>query len=133
MIKRIVVLAAALGTLTLGACSTLNNLPVQITTAASQTQEIAKALCAFEPTVATVAGVIAALYPNGGAIATVASGAASAICDAVTAKSATLRSAAVPTVAGVIIEGRFITKSEQKAAKRSLSVSGVPIEGRFVR
>ena len=130
--KKLIITSALITTLAMGGCASvqtaLNNLPAQITTVTSETQAIAVALCSFEPTAATISGVVAALFPNGGAINTVATGVAGAICQAVTAKSVKL-GGSVPMVAGVIIEGQFVAKS----MKKKLSVHGVTIEGRYVK
>jgi outer membrane murein-binding lipoprotein Lpp len=134
--KKILLATALCGTLVLGACASvqtaLNNLPAQITTVTSETQAIATAVCAFEPTAATISGVVAALFPAGGPINTVATGVAQAICNAVTAKSGKYGGSA-PMVAGVLIEGHFVTKAHSLAVKHKLEINGVQIEGHFVR
>ena len=69
-------------------------------------REAAVAACGFLPTISTVAEIIA----SGNPIVATASGIANAICAAVTALPplATRKGSAPPTVAGVVIHGRFV-------------------------
>lgn len=110
------------GALSLGACSSTQI--AQVDAAISQAQALTQNLCQFVPTVATVSGVIAALFPGGAAVSTIAAGVASDICSAVAAapvvvpKTASLaRRATGPTprpslplvdpATGVTIRGNF--------------------------
>lgn len=70
-------------------------------------QTATQTACAFVPTAASVAGILTALYPAAGAPVGVATQVASQICSAVTAKSAR-RGGPPPSVAGVVVEGRFV-------------------------
>ena len=118
-------LPTAVLAISLGACSTtggLNPLPVEIQTLASQTQAIAQAICAFEPTAATIGAVAASLFPGGGAIDTVANGVAQAICSAVAGTPVP----ATPVPVTISASGR------KGAGYRSVYVNGVSIEGQFV-
>lgn len=125
--KKLLLSAALVSMVSLGGCATIEsalpNLPAEIATVTSQTQAIAAAVCAFEPTAATVGAVVASLFPNGGAIDAMANAAADAICKAVTsmpvapvAASATL-GPNFPMVNGVVIEGHFINKARLHSKK----------------
>ena len=85
-----------------GGCATTSSTDIAATIA--QVQQIAVQICAFIPTAATVAGILATGNP---AVAT-ASAAAAAICAAVTPAKAAGKLRGVPTVSGVVIHGRFI-------------------------
>jgi hypothetical protein len=121
------------GSIALAGCSSLPQLPAEITTVTSETTAIAEAVCAFEPTAATISGVVASLFPGGGAIDTVATGAAQAICQAVTAKGFKLGSTSPPMVGGIAIEGHFVSKSAKLAMKKKLMLNGVIINGQFIK
>jgi hypothetical protein len=69
----------------------------------------AVAVCKFEPTVATVAGLVAtAVVPGAAAITSVAAGLANSICASVTVKSAARGAVLPPMVNGVVIRGHFV-------------------------
>jgi hypothetical protein len=135
--NKILFAPALVAAISLGGCGTLSQLPAEITTVQSQTIAIAEALCSFEPTASTIVGVVASLFPGGGPISVVATGAAKAICQAVTAvppASARLAGAHyAPMVNGVLVEGQFVSAATSKAAKKSLKLNGVTIEGRFIK
>jgi hypothetical protein len=119
--RKILLSTALASTLFMGACSSLGTLPVEIQTAVTQTQAIARAICAFEPTAATIGAVAASLFPGGGAIDTVANGVAAAICAAVAGTP-------VPTTP---VPVSITASSARGGAARGVSINGVPIEGRF--
>lgn len=146
--KKLLLSAALVGSLALGGCSTtggLPQLPVEIQTLASQTQAIAQAICAFEPTAATIGAVAASLFPGGGAIDTVANGVAAAICSAVagtpvpaTPVPVTISAAAGKggamrgvSVNGVAVEGHFVSKA--KKLRKAKMINGVVINGTYTK
>lgn len=91
------------GGLALGGCSTTGGLAGL---SAASVQQLAVSICGYLPTAATVAAILAAGNP---AINTIEA-AASAICAAVApvaTASGKLR-ATTPTVAGVVVHGRFV-------------------------
>ncbi len=94
-------LAAAL---TFGGCATTGGNVNVI----EQVRQAAVAVCGFLPTVETVAAILA----SGNPIVATASGIANAICDAVThlPPMTARRGAPAPSVAGVVIHGKFVRK-----------------------
>lgn len=113
--RKLLSVAALCGALALGACAsggTTGGLPASASTdpTIAAVQDAAAKVCNFVPTVTTVTGIIASFFPAGGAINTIASSVANAICTAIAPKK-TLRRATgdgPPSVAGVKIEGYFI-------------------------
>jgi len=71
-------------------------------------QNATQVACSFVPTAASVANILAALYPAAVAPVGAATTVAQQVCDAVTAKSAHRGAALAPTVAGVVVEGHFV-------------------------
>ena len=97
--KKIMLLAA----LALGGCTAAQQqTEAQVI---AEIQQDAVLACSFLPTVNTVANILAAGVPG----LSVASSVAQAICSSVTAATTAgaLRANAAPTVAGVVIHGRF--------------------------
>lgn len=111
--KKALLSAALAGSLFLGSCTALTNLPTQISTVTTQTQAIAQTLCQFLPTASTIAAIAASLFPGGGPIETVASGVANSICNALTS---------VPLSA---VKGRH--------GALKASVNGIPIDGHYTK
>jgi len=98
--------------LSLAGCATTGGAPAtDVSSFIAQVQATTAAVCAFEPTAATVADIIGTISgPAGAGIAATASGIAAAICNAVAPPPASgrLRAAGPPTVAGVVIHGKFL-------------------------
>jgi predicted small secreted protein len=110
--KKLLLSGVLAGTISLGGCSTLGGFgPTDIISFRDQVIATTEALCSFEPTLATIANLIIAITDP--QLATV-TGMADAICKAVKPIPAPAqlarRSAApsAPTVAGVVIHGRFL-------------------------
>ncbi len=108
--RNIIFAGVAAASISLGGCATLGTAPTDITSFIGQIQATTAAVCAFVPTAETVASVIGAVGgPAGVGIVATANGIASAICAAVApAKQAGRLRATVPTVAGVVIHGKFL-------------------------
>lgn len=70
----------------------------------TEAQQKAVSICSYLPTAQTITDI----FLSGNPIYQTATGIASAICKAVSNKSAARRSAAPPTVAGVVIRGRRV-------------------------
>ena len=92
--------------LTLGGCTTTGGVSPDAKAFLEQVRQSAVAVCGFLPTIDTVAAIIA----TGNPIVATVSGLANAICAAVTALPPVQlrRGAAPPTVAGVVIHGKFV-------------------------
>jgi hypothetical protein len=89
----------------LAGCATLGVTPVDISSFVTQVQAITSTACSFLPTAETVASILA----TGNPIVATANAVANAICAAVApAKTAGKLSTTVPTVAGVVIHGKFL-------------------------
>ena len=104
MLRRILLAAPLIGLLSLGGCATTGS---NVNAIVEQVRQVAVATCGFLPTVATVVDIIAAGNP----LISGASAIASAICAAVNSippRTAGRRGGAVPTVAGVVVHGRFV-------------------------
>lgn len=114
---------ALVSSMFLASCSSLPNLPVQITTLTSQTQAIAQAICQFLPTAQTIGAVAASLFPGGGAIDVVANGVASAICAAV---------AGTP-VPATPVPVQLTAAAARHGVARKVAINGVIIEGQFAK
>lgn len=113
--RKFVLAALAASSIALGGCATTGGLaPTDITSFVAQVQATTSAVCSFVPTAETVASIISTLGgPAGAAIVGTANGIASAICAAVAPAapgkaSSRLRAAGPPTVAGVVIHGKFL-------------------------
>lgn len=120
--SRLGAIAALAAGLSLGACSTTQL--GQVDTAASQAVAFTQNLCQFVPTVSTVTGIIAALFPGGGAINTVATGVAQDICQAI--------SAAPPVVAPAATLSRRAVAGPMRASLPVVDPrTGVTIYGSF--
>ena len=118
-----ILLSTALGSaFFLANCSSLPNLPAEVTTVTSQVQAFAQALCQFEPTAATIGAVAASLFPGGGAIDTVANGVASAICAAVAGTPVPVTPVPVTITAS----------ARRGGAMKGVAINGVPVEGQFM-
>jgi hypothetical protein len=99
------------GVLALGGCGTTGNGPVSLTSIVQQVQQAAVATCSFLPTVATVSNIIAPLVPGAVGPEQLAVSVASQICAAVTgAKASGALKSNPPTVRGVVIHGRFVSR-----------------------
>jgi hypothetical protein len=118
--RKIALLLACAGALSLGACAgvpatsggTATPAPVVVPgdLTVQQIQNTAAKVCGFVPTVSTITGIIASFFPGGAPVNTLVTGVANAICTAVVPNK-TLRRAGVagpPTVGGVRVEGYFI-------------------------
>jgi hypothetical protein len=89
--------------LSLGGCATTST-PFDLNSFIAQVQTDTNAVCAFIPTAETVANIVA----TGNPIVATAGAVANAICAAVAPpKTAGRLGATVPTVAGVVVHGRF--------------------------
>jgi hypothetical protein len=100
--KKILLAAAAAWAVSLGGCTTTGTF--DLATFVSQVQSTTNAVCAFIPTAETVANIVA----TGNPIVATADAVANAICDAVRPKTTgRLRAPGPPTVAGVVVHGRF--------------------------
>lgn len=126
MMRRIMMGVALLGAISLGACSSTQvaQVDTELAAAVTQAEAVTLELCSFQPTEATVMGVIAALFPGGAAINAVAQGVAQDICAAVApapvvAQLRRVRRGAAPLPAyvpevdpktGVVIQGKFVAK-----------------------
>jgi hypothetical protein len=102
MLRRLILAAPLVGILSLSGCATTGSNGQVI----DQVRQVAVVTCGFLPTVETVAAIISAGNPLISGVSTIAS----AICAAVTALPPVQlrRGAAPPTVAGVVIHGRFV-------------------------
>jgi predicted small secreted protein len=102
--KRLFVPAIVAASLSLAGCATTGG-AIDITSLISEVQAGTNAACAFVPTAETVAGIISAGNP----IVSTASAIINAICAAVapTKAGALRRAGAPPTVAGVVVHGKF--------------------------
>ena len=103
------------GSLLLGGCATTGTGIDPITgqpiaTEIANVQALAVQICAFQPTEATVAAILATLVPGAAPVATVITQAAQAICAAVASPAGRLRGAAWPEVNGVPINGHFVSR-----------------------
>jgi hypothetical protein len=98
-------IAALMLATSLAGCATT---ATDIATIEAQIQADAKILCGFVPTISTVAQILAALFPSGGAVITAANAIASQICSAVV--SASPKAAAVIYYPGTNVEihGAFV-------------------------
>jgi hypothetical protein len=106
MASRLKIVLASLAmsaAITVGACT-----DQQTAETIAQVQKNAQLACSFVPTAASVANILAALYPAAQAPVGAATAVAQQICGAVTAKSAHRGAALAPTVAGVVVEGHFV-------------------------
>lgn len=102
--KRIIAGLAVAGALSLGGCGTTGGLAGL---SAASVQQLTVEICGYLPTAATVA----AIFASGNAAITTIEAAASAICAAVTPVAAGGRlRGTTPTVAGVVVHGRFVTR-----------------------
>jgi hypothetical protein len=104
MLRKILLAAPLVGLLSLGGCATTGT---NVNAVIEQVRQVAVATCGFLPTVETVAAIISAGNP----LVSGASAVANAICAAVASippRTAGRRGGAVPTVAGVVVHGRFV-------------------------
>jgi hypothetical protein len=112
MLRKLTLAAVAASSIALGGCATTGSAPTDITSFVAQVQATTSAVCAFVPTAETVASIISTLGgPAGATIVGTANGIASAICAAVAPVKAAgklHRAVAPPTVAGVVIHGKFL-------------------------
>lgn len=74
----------------------------------AQIQQATTLACSFVPTAASVASILAALYPAAVAPTAAVTQVAQQICSTVTVKSARRGASIPPTVAGVVVEGHFV-------------------------
>jgi len=95
-----------LASLALGGCATTGGGQQSPEDIVAQVQKTTAQICSFVPTAATVA----ALVSGGNPTIVSATALAQAICAAVTRPKARAKGAAIPTVNGVAIEGRFIRR-----------------------
>ncbi len=95
--KKLHIAAALAAAITIGGCASGGGSSV------SSIQQAAVIACGFLPTAKTVADILAA----GNALVSTVDAVASAICAAVGTKNAR-RGGGVPTVAGVVIHGKFV-------------------------
>jgi len=103
--KRLVLLAA----MALGGCASTGTGTTTTAQIISDAQQAATLACGFVPTAATVANIISVGNP----LVSTASAIAQAICSAVAAVPVTAAGkfrGTLPTVNGVVIHGRFVTK-----------------------
>jgi len=102
--RKILLVAPLVAAFMLSGCATTGG--TSNTDIIKQIREAAVAACGFLPTINTVAQILA----SGNPIVATASGVAGAICAAVAnlPPAAARRGAAPPTVAGVVIHGRFV-------------------------
>jgi hypothetical protein len=100
------ILSVAFAGTLLAGCASVGGVPTVLGISAAEVQQDAIAICSFLPTASTVANIIAVGNP----LLTTAEAIAQAICASVTAPpvASTLRRVGTPTVAGVVIKGRFI-------------------------
>lgn len=103
-------LLLALPVLALTACTGGKVTPEQIAAIIPQIQAYTAAACAFQPTAATVANLVAAFYPDAQIGATVVSQIGDAICKAPT--TASVKSKGVTTVSKTVAtpKGKIIVK-----------------------
>lgn len=101
--RKIITAFAVAGSVLLSGCGTTGGLPTneQINTTVAQVQSLTQTICAFVPTVSTIANIL-----SGGASVSI-SEIANGICAAVTAKSLR-RGGPRPNYKGVPIRGRFV-------------------------
>jgi hypothetical protein len=109
--------AVVAGSLLLGGCATTGTTtgtdPITgqpIATEIANVQALAVKICAFQPTEATVAAILATLVPGAAPVTAIISQVAASICSAVAAPAARLRGAAWPEVNGVPINGHFVSR-----------------------
>ena len=97
---------AAVAAASLGGCASTAGTPVDLASFIAQVQATTSAVCSFLPTAETVAGIIS----TGNPIVTTAGAVANAICAAIgpVKVAGRLRRATAPTVAGVVIHGKFL-------------------------
>ena len=125
--RKLLFSSAIVSTLFLGACSStggIGTLPGEIQTLVGQTTAIAQAICAFEPTAATIGAVAASLFPGGGAIDAVANGVASAICAAV---------AGTPVPTNTTVPVSITASVARNGVMKGVSINNVPVEGQFLQ
>lgn len=101
----IVVGVAALAAVSLGGCDDQKTAET-----IAQIQKGTEVACSFVPTAASVANILAALYPAAQVPVGAATQVAQQVCSAVTAKSARRGTPAVPTVAGIVVDGHFVLR-----------------------
>lgn len=119
-------LVAALG---LAGCATGGSQPAeQLGNVVAQVQAIGVKLCAFEPTAATVAAILATGNPG----VMMAHNIAAAICAAVQAK-ASVTVASVEVDHGYGLAKLFDMSAQAQPAPQAPRVNGVPVHGRFVK
>lgn len=104
-IRLIALASTMLAAVSLGGCDSQ-----QTAETIAQIQKGTQIACSFVPTAASVANILAALYPAAQAPVGAATEVAQQICSAVTAKSARRGAPAVPTVAGVVVDGHFVLR-----------------------
>jgi len=108
MLRKALLAVPLVGLLSLGGCATTgSNVSENVSAVIEQVRQVAVATCGFLPTVETVAAIISAGNP----LVSGASAIATAICAAVSSippRTAGKRGGAVPTVAGVVVHGRFV-------------------------
>lgn len=104
-IRLIALASTMLAAVSLGGCDNQ-----QTAETIAQIQKGTQVACSFVPTAASVANILAALYPAAQAPVGAATEVAQQICSAVTAKSARHGGSSAPTVAGVVVDGHFVSR-----------------------
>lgn len=104
-IRLIALASTMLAAVSLGGCDSQ-----QTAETIAQIQKGTQVACSFVPTAASVANILAALYPAAQAPVGAATEVAQQICSAVTAKSARRGGSSAPTVAGVVVDGHFVSR-----------------------
>ena len=133
MKKFIIASALACGLLTTSCTTVPGTDPITgnpIATEVTNIQAIAVQICAFEPTVATVTGILATFVPGASPVAAITNQVAQSICSAVTAKAGRLGGSMM--VNGVPINGSFVARNRKGGRKGSPMVNGVVVDGHFV-
>ncbi len=112
--KKFLLAAALSASVALGGCASTGTVPssggtTDISSQIAQAQQIAVQVCGYLPVASTVSALFSTFVPGSASGLSIAAQVANAICNAVApTKSARLRGAAVPTVNGVPIVGRFV-------------------------
>lgn len=123
--KRFLLAASAAAALSLGGCATTTTgTTTTIATIEADVQSAAASACSFVPTIATVASIIATLFPGGSATEAIVGTIAAQICSAVAAvpvaASGRLGATAAVYYPGTMIpiHGTFVSKSAGRLRAR---------------